>query len=109
MCPRITLRLASRPVPLRSRNLSRPNSRYALVERNMNLIETVMSFWFWLSAAGILYAYLIYPIIIYVLSRVVGKAPSPPHIPDEDLPRVALLITAHNEAAVIEQRIQNAL
>jgi cellulose synthase/poly-beta-1,6-N-acetylglucosamine synthase-like glycosyltransferase len=75
----------------------------------MNLTETVVSLCFWLSAAGILYAYLIYPIVIYALSRVFGKALSPPHMLDEDLPRVALLIVAHNEAAVIEQRIRNAL
>jgi hypothetical protein len=58
----------------------------------MNLTEIVVSLWFWLCVVGILYVYLVYPIVIYILSRVFGKAPSPPHMPDEELPHVALLI-----------------
>src|SRR5262249_23860506 len=64
---------------------------------------------FWCSAAGVIYTYVGYPIILFILSRVFGRTPAPPDVADADLPRVALLIAAYNEAEVIEQRIRNAL
>jgi cellulose synthase/poly-beta-1,6-N-acetylglucosamine synthase-like glycosyltransferase len=71
-------------------------------------MEIILSIVFWCSVAGIVYAYVGYPIAIYFLSHVFGKTPHPPAVAEADLPRVALLIAAHNEAAVIEQRIHNA-
>jgi cellulose synthase/poly-beta-1,6-N-acetylglucosamine synthase-like glycosyltransferase len=75
----------------------------------MSTTETILALCFWCSAAGVLHAYLGYPAVISCLSRVFGRAPTPPAVPDAGLPRVALLIAAHNEAGVIEERINNAL
>jgi cellulose synthase/poly-beta-1,6-N-acetylglucosamine synthase-like glycosyltransferase len=75
----------------------------------MTSAATILCLTFWCSAAGVLYAYIGYPILIYIFSRLFGKAPVGPSVRDGDLPRIALLIAAHNEAAVIETRIQNAM
>lgn len=64
---------------------------------------------FWVSVAAVGYAYAGYPALVYLLSRVFGRVPEPPELADADLPDVALLIAAHNEEAVIEKRIANAL
>jgi cellulose synthase/poly-beta-1,6-N-acetylglucosamine synthase-like glycosyltransferase len=55
------------------------------------------------------YAYAVYPALIYCLSRCLGNRPSPPAINESDLPAVSLLIAVHNEEAVIQRRIANAL
>src|SRR5580698_2674013 len=64
---------------------------------------------FWACVVAVGYAYAIYPALIYGLSRVFGSRPTPPVVCDANLPTVALLIAAHNEEAVIERRIANAL
>src|SRR2546430_11645700 len=64
---------------------------------------------FWGSTASVAYAYAIYPPVIYACSRLFGRAPSAPEVNDVDLPSISLLIAAHNEDAVIEERIHNAL
>lgn len=75
----------------------------------MDIIDVIFMAGFWCSAAGIFYTYLGYPVLLYGLSRAFGRAPTPPNVTDAQLSSVALLIVAHNEAAVIEQRLQNAL
>jgi cellulose synthase/poly-beta-1,6-N-acetylglucosamine synthase-like glycosyltransferase len=64
---------------------------------------------FWSCTASVAYTYAIYPPVIYVCSRLFGRALSAPELSDEDLPTISLLIAAHNEDAVIEERIHNAL
>lgn len=66
-------------------------------------------FIFWSCTASVAYAYAIYPPVVYICSRLFGGATSAPHLFDEDLPTISLLIAAHNEDAVIEERIHNAL
>jgi cellulose synthase/poly-beta-1,6-N-acetylglucosamine synthase-like glycosyltransferase len=63
---------------------------------------------FWCCALGVAYAYFGYPVIIGVLSRVFGRTPEPAQS-QGPLPRVALLIVAHNEADILKDRIENAL
>jgi cellulose synthase/poly-beta-1,6-N-acetylglucosamine synthase-like glycosyltransferase len=75
----------------------------------MNAIEHVIAWGFWTCATAVAYAYAGYPALIYLLSRVFGQDPVPPEARDEDLPRVSLLIVAHNEEAVIAERLENAL
>ncbi len=75
----------------------------------MTITDSLLAWLFWLSAAGVVYAYLFYPALIFGLSRLFGREPQAPAISDHALPRVSLLIAAHNEAAVIESRILNAL
>src|SRR5438552_2508800 len=80
--------------------------------RNWRL-EHLMQIWieaiFWASLAAVAYAYAVYPALIYCLSRCFGHEPSAQQLEDAGLPVVSLLIAAHNEEAVIEQRILNAL
>ena len=60
---------------------------------------------FWAALAMLVYAYIGYPVLIFALSRLyafpVKKA--------EILPRVSLLIAAHNEEHDIEAKLENAL
>jgi cellulose synthase/poly-beta-1,6-N-acetylglucosamine synthase-like glycosyltransferase len=55
------------------------------------------------------YCYLIYPIAIWICSRLFGRRPDAPMLADDDLPAVTLLIAAHNEERWIGARIENAL
>lgn len=75
----------------------------------MTLTDSILKTCFWCSAGGVGYTYLGYPVLIHTLSRLCGRSQSIPDVPDSGLPRVALLIAAHNEASVIEERILNAL
>jgi len=64
---------------------------------------------FWTCAALVVYSYGVYPILIGWLSRVFGQS-SVATVGDPDpWPEVTLLIAAHNEEDVIEQRVENAL
>jgi cellulose synthase/poly-beta-1,6-N-acetylglucosamine synthase-like glycosyltransferase len=64
---------------------------------------------FWICFAAVAFAYLGYPILIFVLSRLFGRAPASSGDTDSNLPVVSLLIAAHNEEVDIEARILNAL
>jgi cellulose synthase/poly-beta-1,6-N-acetylglucosamine synthase-like glycosyltransferase len=64
---------------------------------------------FWSCVAVVAYAYLGYPVLIWCLSRVLGRPPRPVVRGDEDLPTVSLLIAAKDEEAVIARRLGNAL
>src|SRR2546423_992873 len=75
----------------------------------MNAIHTILATGFWICIAAILYAYAGYPILIALCARLFGRGQQPPEMTDVDLPRVSLLIVAHNEEAVIEARVRNAL
>jgi cellulose synthase/poly-beta-1,6-N-acetylglucosamine synthase-like glycosyltransferase len=57
----------------------------------------------------VLYAYLGYPALIWLLSRLFGRGHTDPGCADHDLPSMSLLIVAHNEEAVIGERVRNAL
>jgi cellulose synthase/poly-beta-1,6-N-acetylglucosamine synthase-like glycosyltransferase len=73
------------------------------------MTATVLKILFWVSAAVVVYAYAVYPLVIWALSRLFGRAAQAPTVSDGDLPTVALLISAYNEAAVIAGRLENAL
>lgn len=75
----------------------------------MNPPFTLLDGLFWVCLSSVLFAYLVYPALIFVLSRIVGRAPARPTQADESLPTISLLIAAHNEEADIEARILNAL
>jgi cellulose synthase/poly-beta-1,6-N-acetylglucosamine synthase-like glycosyltransferase len=63
---------------------------------------------FWLSAAAVAYGYVVYPVLIWGLSRVFGRVPQPPANIAE-WPTASSLIAAHNEESVIAERVENAL
>jgi len=64
---------------------------------------------FWLSFGLTAYAYAGYPALIWVCARWFGRAETPPELDDSELPTITLLIAAHNEQAVIGERLENAL
>jgi exosortase len=72
-------------------------------------MELLLQAIFWLCVAGVLYAYMIYPILLGVFSRLFGREDDPAALSDERLPKITLLIAAHNEEAVIARRIEDAL
>jgi cellulose synthase/poly-beta-1,6-N-acetylglucosamine synthase-like glycosyltransferase len=61
------------------------------------------------SLALVGYCYFIYPVVIWICSRLFGRRLDAPKLADDDLPLVTLLIAAHNEERWIGARIENAL
>ena len=56
-----------------------------------------------------IYAYAVYPLLIWGLSQRYGRPAGAPLDDPTDWPEVTLLIAAYNEEDVIEERIRNAL
>lgn len=69
-----------------------------------------MIFLFWFSLAATLYAYIGYPLLLFILSSLLRKSPKeePPN-QKTFLPTVTLIISAYNEEKVIEDKIRNSL
>ncbi len=67
---------------------------------------TLVAILFWVSVALIVYTHLGYPLLLYLLTRF-----RKPYAPEEidPLPRVSLVIAAHDEEEVIEAKVANAL
>jgi cellulose synthase/poly-beta-1,6-N-acetylglucosamine synthase-like glycosyltransferase len=66
----------------------------------------LIAFLFWLCMAHLLYIYVGYPFLVTILAKLFGRKC------DQDeafQPSVSLLISAYNEASVIEAKIQNSL
>jgi cellulose synthase/poly-beta-1,6-N-acetylglucosamine synthase-like glycosyltransferase len=64
----------------------------------------------WLCAAAVVYGYVVYPIAIWLLAACFGRRRAPGTLLDDDeLPRVSLLVAAHNEELTISDRVANAL
>lgn len=72
-------------------------------------MTSIIATLFWLSVAIIAYAYVLYPLVVWSLSRLFGRAPRCEDLPNDRLPFVSVLIAAHNEEDVIGERIANAL
>jgi cellulose synthase/poly-beta-1,6-N-acetylglucosamine synthase-like glycosyltransferase len=75
----------------------------------MNTIESIAAIVFTLSAVVVFYAYFGYPAVVWACSRLFGRHHEPCPDEAETLPRVSLLIAAHNEEDCIAERIRNAL
>jgi cellulose synthase/poly-beta-1,6-N-acetylglucosamine synthase-like glycosyltransferase len=75
----------------------------------MSYFETVSAFVFWLSVAFAWYAYVGYPLVLWLLARWFGRRRQAPAPADSELPTLTLLIAAYNEQAEIGRRIQSAL
>jgi biofilm PGA synthesis N-glycosyltransferase PgaC len=60
---------------------------------------------FWGSVGGIFYTYFGYPVLIFLLAKIIHK-PEAHHAYE---PSVTLLIAAYNEETVIEEKIKNSL
>lgn len=61
---------------------------------------------FWLSIFLIGYAYVLYPVLLFLFDKLVQR---PKFTLTENLPKVSLIIAAYNEEKVIENRIKNCL
>ena len=64
-------------------------------------------FIFWVSAIILGYTYLGYPVLVALLARLKPRRVSAQQI--SELPRVSLIIAAHNEERVIREKIENSL
>jgi len=62
---------------------------------------------FWVSLALAFYAYAGYPIVLWLCSRMYGRDQTAPALGDQHLPSLSFVIAAHNEAAVIAERVRN--
>lgn len=61
---------------------------------------------FWASVVLIAHTYLIYPILLYLLTA--GRR-TPRYAPMEELPEVAIVIAAYNEESVLRAKLENTL
>jgi cellulose synthase/poly-beta-1,6-N-acetylglucosamine synthase-like glycosyltransferase len=61
---------------------------------------------FWLSAISIIYIYIGYPVLLSFLAKITKQKTISGEGP---LPEVSFIIAAHNEEAVIQQKIENCL
>lgn len=62
---------------------------------------------FWFAAVGALFSYFIYPLILRFMPRRPGVERA--HAPASTLRAVSLIVTAHNEAHRIREKLQNCL
>jgi cellulose synthase/poly-beta-1,6-N-acetylglucosamine synthase-like glycosyltransferase len=63
---------------------------------------------FWVSVGLLIYTHLGYPIVLWLLVRL-RAAEEVPLQPSGPLPEVSLIVAAHNEEAVIERKVKDAL
>jgi cellulose synthase/poly-beta-1,6-N-acetylglucosamine synthase-like glycosyltransferase len=71
---------------------------------------TALAIVFWVSVGLLVYAHLGYPLVLWALAggrRDRGERNGPP--PDHELPRVSLIVAAHDEEGVIERKVRDAL
>jgi cellulose synthase/poly-beta-1,6-N-acetylglucosamine synthase-like glycosyltransferase len=62
---------------------------------------------FWVSVALLVHTHVAYPLTLWAIARLQG--PSGPPRPPAEPPSVSLIIAAHDEEAVIERKVRNAL
>ena len=75
----------------------------------MSPYETTLVASFWIASGLVVYAYAVYPAIIWTLARAFGRKPTPPDVAEADLPSASLVISAYNEAEVLAERLENAV
>jgi cellulose synthase/poly-beta-1,6-N-acetylglucosamine synthase-like glycosyltransferase len=63
----------------------------------------VLEFVFWIAAGLLVYTHVGYPLLLRLLARPDEEPPA------GELPRVSLIVAAHNEEQVIEARVRNTL
>jgi len=65
------------------------------------MLETI----FWVSLLGAIYSYFLYPVLLQLMPR----RPKTSNVQDDHNPRISLIVTAHNEAKRIREKIENCL
>ena len=71
-------------------------------------MTTVAAVLFWLSAGALVYTHLVYPLVLWVLTRR-DSNPRPSAWQADDLPTVSLIVPAYDEEEVIAAKVANAL
>lgn len=59
------------------------------------------------SWAAVAYTYVAFPLLIGFIARVAGRRSVAGDVPDDELPRVAVVVAAHNEERFIADKIRN--
>jgi cellulose synthase/poly-beta-1,6-N-acetylglucosamine synthase-like glycosyltransferase len=71
---------------------------------------TVVAVVFWASVALLVYTHIGYPLVLWALTRNRSdRRERNGRPPDEELPRVSLIVAAHDEEDVIERKVRDAL
>jgi cellulose synthase/poly-beta-1,6-N-acetylglucosamine synthase-like glycosyltransferase len=70
--------------------------------------EAVLMALFWLSFVGLLHTYVLYPLLLWILAKG-RKSHTICYHENEDWPAVAVLMSAYNEEAVIEEKMERLL
>ncbi len=71
----------------------------------MPVVEIV----FWVCVGLLVHTHVTYPLSLAMLARLRGADDAAPGLASGELPFVSLIVAAHDEAGVIERRVQNAL
>jgi cellulose synthase/poly-beta-1,6-N-acetylglucosamine synthase-like glycosyltransferase len=69
----------------------------------MGAVEVI----FWVAAGLIVYTHVGYPLVLGLLARL--HSPSAPPAPAPELPSVSLIVAAHDEEAVVADKVRDAL
>jgi cellulose synthase/poly-beta-1,6-N-acetylglucosamine synthase-like glycosyltransferase len=64
---------------------------------------------FWASVALLVYTHVGYPLLLRALVALRGSGPAPEAKSPAELPTVSLIVAAHDEEAVIERKVRDAL
>lgn len=72
-------------------------------------MQNVFLIIFCVGIAIVLYTYIGYGVLLFIISKIKGPAKVPASKPDDELPRVTLLIAAYNEEQFVEEKIKNCL
>lgn len=75
----------------------------------MSSYQHILVACFWAASGLVVYAYAVYPALIWGLARAFGRKAEPPEAAGADLPSVSLVISAYNEQDVLADRLRNAL
>ena len=70
-------------------------------------MRTALAVVLWTSLGLIVYTHVGYPLLLAALAR--GRRRPAPPASEGNLPRVTLIVAAHDEEEVIERRVENAL
>lgn len=69
----------------------------------------LVKFLFWITCGLTIFPYVIYPLVLRVLRNNASLPKSAEALAFEDSPSVTIIVSARNEAGVIEEKIRNAL
>ena len=73
-------------------------------------MDVYMTWQYWLACASILYAYVLFPLLLSLVAKFSSKAAAEPAVPiDGELPRIAMIVAAYNEIDCIQDKIRNTL